>query len=187
MNEHAWLDEYTEAYVSALRGHDVRPQVVAFRDLALKVKAGGGKLLFAGNGASASIASHGAVDFSKQGKVYARDFNEANLLTALANDYGFEQWMVRALDIYANPGDAVVLISSSGRSPNVVNAARFAKERGLSLVTFSGFAADNPLRQLGDINFWIDSRAYNIVECVHMIWLTMVCDLIIGQREYGVS
>jgi len=187
MNENQWLDEYTEAYVSALRGHDVRPQIVAFRDLAVAARGSGNKLLFAGNGASASIASHGAVDFSKQGKIPARDFNEANLLTALANDYGFEQWIVRALEIYAKPGDVVVLISSSGRSANVVHAGRYAKERGLALVTFTGFAEDNPLKQLGDVNFWLDSHAYNLVECVHMIWLTMTVDLVIGQREYGVS
>ena len=187
MNEHTWLSDYTTAYTDALNAHDVRDQIIGFRDLAVAARDSGNKLLFAGNGASASIASHGAVDFSKQGKVFSRDFNEANLLTALANDYGFEQWMVKALEIYAKPGDVVVLISSSGSSPNVVNAARWAKAQGLPVVTFSGFAEDNLLKQLGDVNFWLDSRAYNIVECIHMIWLTMTCDLIIGKREYGVS
>lgn len=187
MSESSWLKEYIDTYQQVLTDFDVTEQILAFRDLAIGARESGNKLLFAGNGASASIASHGAVDFSKQGKVYARDFNEANLLTALANDYGFEHWMVRALEIYAKPGDVVVLISSSGTSANVVNAAQYAKEQGLSLVTFTGFAMDNPLKQLGDVNFWIESRAYNIVECVHMIWLTMTCDLIIGKREYGVS
>jgi len=158
----------------------LKEQVAALRDA-------GGKILLAGNGASASIASHLATDFSKQGKVRAMAFNDANLITALGNDCGYENWMARALEIYADPKDMVILISSSGRSPNVVRAALRAKEMGLAVAAFTGFAADNPLGAAADINFWVDSRSYNIVECTHMIWLTAVVDLLIGTSEYGVS
>lgn len=147
----------------------------------------GGKLLLAGNGASASIASHLATDFSKQGRVRAMAFNDANLITALGNDCGYENWVAKALDLYADPQDAVILISSSGRSPNVVNAARRAREMGLYVTSFTGFAKDNPLGALADLSFWVDSRSYNIVECTHMIWLTAVVDLLIGASEYGVN
>ena len=64
--------------------------------------------------------------------------------------------------------------------------ARHARENGLPVVTLSGFAPDIPLRALGDVNLWVDSKAYNLVECIHRIWLTAVCDLIIGRAEYAV-
>ena len=96
-------------------------------------------------------------------------------------------WVAKAIESYALVGDVVVLISSSGRSKNLVNAAIKAKERGLTVVTFTGFSTDNPLKLNGDINFWLDSKAYNIIECTHMIWVTTVVDMIIGKAEYTVS
>ena len=158
-----------------------------FKARVLSAREAGGKLMLAGNGASASIASHLATDFSKQGKVRAMAFTDANLITALGNDCGYENWIARAVEIYANPQDILVLISSSGKSPNVVKAAREAKARGLYVAAFSGFAEDNPLGAAADINFWVDSRAYNIVECTHMILLAGVVDLLIGASEYSTS
>jgi D-sedoheptulose 7-phosphate isomerase len=160
---------------------------VAFHDLAVAVRNRKRKLLFAGNGASASIASHGAVDFTRQGRVRGVDFNEPNLITAFTNDYGFEAYLAKAVEFYADDGDAVVLISVSGRSPNVVAAAHCAKLRGLSVVSFTGTSADNPLLAASDIRFFVDSRAYNVVECTHMIWLTTVVDMLVTQAEYAVS
>ena len=82
--------------------------------------------------------------------------------------------------------DAVVLTSVSGESPSTVNAAKTAKDLGLQVITFSGKSAENTLKSIGDINFWVDSRAYNIVECIHMIWVTTVIDSIVGKAEYEV-
>ena len=59
-----------------------------------------------------------------------------------------------------------------------------AKELNMSVITFSGFKSDNPLRKLGDINFWVDSKAYNFVENIHQVWLLTIVDLVIGKREY---
>jgi D-sedoheptulose 7-phosphate isomerase len=182
-----WLGDYFERYQRVLFDGDIRRRIVSFRDLCLKVRDRGGKLLLAGNGASASISSHAATDFTKQARVKAMCFNDANLITALANDYGYENWISRAISSYAQPGDVVVLISSSGRSSNVVNAAKTSREMSLEVVTFTGFAADNPLSQNGDLDFWVDSRAYNIIENTHSIWITATIDLIIGKAEYGVS
>ena len=63
----------------------------------------------------------------------------------------------------------------------------FAKKKGLKTITFSGFEIDNPLRQFGEVNFWVNSKSYNIVETTHMLWLVTICDLIIGKKEYSVS
>ncbi|MCP5053999.1 MAG: SIS domain-containing protein, partial [bacterium] len=114
-------------------------------------------------------------------------FNDASLVTAFSNDCGYRWWIKKALQFYMEDGDMVVLISSSGQSPNIVNAAEYAHDAGNPLVTFTGFDKDNPVKSRGDVNFWVDSSAYNIVENTHSIWLMTVCDLIIGKAEYSVK
>jgi D-sedoheptulose 7-phosphate isomerase len=183
----AWFEDYFDRYARALSEGGVSDRLVAFHDLAVATRDAGAKLMLAGNGASASIASHARVDFIKHGRVQAIDFNEPNLITCLSNDFGFENFMAKAVEFYANPSDVLVLISVSGRSPNVIAAARTAKARGLKIVSFTGCAPDNPLRQLSDIDFWLNSRAYNVVECVHMVWLTTVVDMLVGKAEYAVA
>lgn len=182
-----WLNEYHDRYRAALATDGIHDKLVAFHDLASQLRNSGGKLMFTGNGASASIASHGAVDFTKQGRVRAIDFNEPNLITCLANDFGFENYMAKAVELYADPGDVLVLISVSGKSPNAVAAAKYAKSRNLKIVSFTGSAPDNPIRTMSDVDFWLDSRAYNVVECMHMVWLTTVVDMLVGVAEYTVG
>jgi D-sedoheptulose 7-phosphate isomerase len=182
-----WLDDYFARYKDAFATCNVNDTLVAFYDLATATRERGNKLMFAGNGASASIASHGAVDYTKQGRVRAIDFNEPNLITCLANDFGYENFIAKAVEFYADPGDVLVLISVSGRSPNLVAAAKYARNRGLKIVSFTGSAPDNPVRELSDISFWIGSRAYNIVECMHMVWMMTVVDMLVGHAEYAVA
>lgn len=186
MSDDQWLEDYFARFQPAF-DPSVYPSLIAFRDLCKTVRDRGGKLMFAGNGASASIAAHGRVDFSKQGKVRSLDFNEPNLITCFANDFGYDNWMAKALEHFANPQDVVVLISVSGRSPSVVSAAKYARGRSLPVVSFTGSAPDNPLRELSDISFYFESRAYNVVEAVHMMWLTTVVDMLVGKAEYSVT
>lgn len=187
MNDLIWLTKYISTFKESLLNDDVVASIVAMKQILLNASRNGNKLIFAGNGASASIASHCSVDFTKQAKIRAINFNEADLITCYANDYGYEHWVAKAIESYGDKGDIVVLISSSGKSPNIVNAAKRAKELGMEVITFTGFAKDNPLKNIGSLNFWLDSRAYNIIECTHMFWLMTVCDLIIGKAEYAVS
>jgi D-sedoheptulose 7-phosphate isomerase len=147
----------------------------------------GGKLIFCGNGGSAAIASHCSVDFTKAASIRAINFNESDLLTCFANDYGYENVFSAAVDFYADKNDVLILISSSGESPNIINAAKKAKDLTLPLITLSGFQENNALRQLGDINLWADSSGYNIVECVHQIWLLNICDFMIGSHYYSAN
>lgn len=187
MEWNSWLDDYYARYQASIFDPSIRQALQEFHDLAVDIRKNGRKLMFAGNGASASIASHGAVDFTKQAKVRGVDFNEPNLITAYANDFGFENFMARAVEHHGDAGDGLVLISVSGRSPNAVKAAEFARTRGIKVVSFSGANPENPLRAASDIAFWCDSKAYNIVECTHMIWLTTVVDMLMGSAEYSVS
>ena len=141
------------------------------------------KIIIAGNGGSAAMASHVAVDFTKAAGIRAINFNEADLITCFANDYGYEHWVVKALEAYADLGDLVILISSSGKSPNIVKGAEKAKNMGLSVITFSGFLSDNILRKLGDLNLWVDSSEYNIVEMSHHVWLVAIIDYLTHQNK----
>jgi len=144
----------------------------------LSAKRRGGKIIIAGNGGSATIASHIAVDLTNSSKIRATNFNDSGVITCFANDYGYDKWLAKAIEAYADERDVAILISSSGISENIINAAIKAKELGLDVITFSGFDSDNPLRQMGSINFWVDSRVYNVVEMVHSTWLTAIVDRI---------
>lgn len=184
MAEDAFLDPYFAEYRRLLVDDGVKARIRAFADLAIGVRQAGAKMMFAGNGASASIAEHGAVDFTKQGRVRGVTFHDPNLMTCFANDFGYDHWMAKAIEHYADPGDVAVLISTSGRSPSVVHAAHAARKMGLRVVSFTGRDADNPLRAASDLDFWVPSHAYNVVENLHAIWLTATIDLVIGKAEY---
>jgi len=178
-----WLDNFFTDYKEKLVRDEVKEQLLQFRDLVLEARKNGKKMLFAGNGASTTISSHGALDFTSQLAVRCHSFNDPNFITAFANDFGYEKIFERGVKVYGDEGDIVVLVSSSGRSPNVINAAKIAKEKGLKVVTLSGFDSDNPLHQLGDINLWCDSHSYNVVETIHMIWLIAVVDMIVEDEK----
>lgn len=177
---------YFDRYKNLAFNEDIFAHLDDFKAIALTVKENDSKLIFAGNGASAAISAHAAVDFTKQAKVRGVTFNEADLITCYSNDYGYENWMSEAIKSYHKKNDAVVLTSVSGESPSTVNAAKTAKDLGLKVITFSGKSPKNRLKSIGDINFWVDSNAYNIVECIHMIWVTTVIDSIVGKAEYEV-
>ena len=136
-----------------------------------------GKVYVIGNGGSASIASHVSVDFAKVARVPSSTFNNANLITCFANDYGYENWVTEAIKAYTNKNDMFILISSSGTSRNIVNAAKYCKKKSMNLVTLSGFKKNNPLSKLGKINFHIDSNQYNFIEMSHHIILVYLVDV----------
>lgn len=183
MNDTQWLAEYFERYRASIFAPDVFPKLMELKKLLVDVRTNGRKIIMAGNGGSAAIASHCAVDFTKCARVRCVNFNEADLITCFANDYGYEQWLEKALEFYADEGDVVILISSSGKSANMVKAAQYVRKRALKLVTFTGFSSDNPLKALGDLNIWVNSEVYNIVEMTHQIWLLAVCDWIVAVTE----
>jgi len=140
-----------------------------------------------GNGGSAAIADHFAVDMTKNANKRTFSLNTAPLITCLANDFGYELWMQKALGMYANDNDIVFLISSSGNSKNVINACNYANSRNMKTITFTGFNKNNSLKGVGTTNFWVDSSSYNIVENIHQIWILSLVDLIIGKSEYSAS
>jgi D-sedoheptulose 7-phosphate isomerase len=136
------------------------------------------KVILVGNGGSAAIASHVSVDLTKLCKIRAVNFNEADLLTCFSNDYGYENWIQKALSFYADKRDLVICISSSGESKNIINGAMFAKSIGCKVITLTGFNEKNKVKKIGHINLWLDSKSYNLIEMTHHIWLLSIVDFI---------
>jgi len=142
----------------------------------------GNKLIFVGNGGSSAIASHMATDYSKNGDVRSMALNDSSMLTCLGNDLGYDRVFAKQIELYARPDDLVIAISSSGRSANILNAVKAARAAKCAVITFSGFTADNPLRSLGDINFYIDADRYGFVEIGHLTICHAILDFICGLR-----
>lgn len=142
-----------------------------------------GKIIICGNGGSAATASHFAVDLSLNAKIRAVNFNEADLITCFANDFGYENWLKKALELYANSEDLLILISCSGNSKNLVNGIKKAKELGLKTVTLTGCKKNNILNnQKNNLNIWINSNKYNVIEIIHHSILLNVIDGIVSRK-----
>ena len=136
------------------------------------------KVILVGNGGSAAMASHVSVDLTKMCRIRTLNFNEADLLTCFSNDYGYENWVQKALSFYADKGDVLICISSSGNSKNIINGAKFAKKIGCKVITLTGFEKKNKVRKIGNVNLWLNSDNYNIVEMTHHTWLLSIVDYI---------
>lgn len=139
------------------------------------------KIIFIGNGGSAAIASHMAVDFSKNGGIKAICFNEPIQLTCFSNDLGYENAFSYSVEMLGDEGDILIAISSSGSSQNILNAVCKAREKKCIVITFSGFNSNNPLRKEGDINLFVDNSCYGIVESVHAVLCHYILDMIIEK------
>lgn len=143
----------------------------------------GNKLIFIGNGGSAAISSHQAVDYWKNGGLEAIAFNDSSLLTCISNDYGYERVFAEPIQRFARPGDTLLAISSSGRSPNILQGVEKAREVGCRIITFSGFDASNLLRSLGEINFFVPSYSYGIVEITHLTLIHAMLESYIASKD----
>lgn len=157
--------------------------VSAITDLILRRFRKGSKVMFIGNGGSASIASHISTDFLKNAKIPAIAFNDSSLITCLSNDLGYEYVFEKPIEMLAKKADILFSISSSGKSKNILNATKKAKARGCFVVTFSGFSKDNPLRKLGDINFYVPSASYGFVEIIHLAICHCIVEDVMGKNK----
>ena len=143
-----------------------------------------GKVIIFGNGGSAATASHVAVDLTKNAGVKSLTFNEYDLITCYSNDYGYENWMKKSIEFYCNKEDMVIFLSCSGNSPNVVNACKYAIKRNIKTVALTGIGSNNKLNKLkNNLNIWIDSKNYNMVEIIHHMILLSIVDKIIDNKK----
>ena len=159
--------------------------LIKVKETLIKANSLGKKTMIFGNGGSSAIASHFSVDLTKNAKVRCSNYNENDLITCFSNDFGYDKWVEKAIEFYGDEGDALILISASGNSPNMINGAKFAKRKKIrKIITFTGNSENNNLKKIGDINFWVNSKSYNHIENVHQILLLSLVDLILGKTEY---
>jgi len=187
INPKEFLTSYLNDFSDLVKPDKVTvDQLEKVANLLVDVRKQNKKALIFGNGGSAAISSHFSVDLTKNAGIRCVNCNESDLITCFANDYGYERWVEKAVDFYGDEGDLLIVISSSGSSKNMQNGVKAARNGNFNaVVTFTGFADENPLRQLGDINLWVDSKAYNFIENIHQVWLLAIVDSIIGSREYS--
>ena len=181
----SFLQDYLIDFSNLIKPNkDIVRKLIQTRNIFLNTSKKRGKILIFGNGGSSAIASHVSVDLTKNARIRTVNFNEADLITCFSNDYGYDRWVEKSVDFYADKNDTLVLISSSGKSKNMLNACKAAKRKKIKVISFTGHTKNNPLSKITDLSLWINSKAYNFVENTHQIWLLTVCDLIIGKREY---
>ena len=143
----------------------------------------GNKLMFIGNGASAAISSHMSTDFWKTCGVRAIAFNDSSLLTCLGNDFGYEYIFEKSIEMFADPGDILIAISSSGKSENILRGVNSAKSKECSVITLSGFKDDNPLSSTGDFNFYVPAQEYGPVEVIHHSICHCILNAISNEKD----
>lgn len=143
----------------------------------------GRKIFWIGNGGSAAIAEHSSLDYFRTGNIKTQAFNDAPLVTCLGNDFGYPSVFQKPIEVYAEPDDMLVAISSSGKSVNILNGVTAAKQKGSFVITFSGFAPDNPLRNMGDINFYVPASHYGYVELIHGVLCHSFLDLYMANKN----
>lgn len=154
-----------------------------FKEVAVDTSERGNRIVFIGNGGSAGVASHMATDYLKNGGLRALTHSDSALLTCLSNDLGYENVFSKSLEILNDVDDLLIVISSSGESKNVLNAAELAKKKNMKVVSLSGFEQSNSLRKLGDLNFYVPSSAYGFVEITHLTICHCVLDLYLSQKN----
>ena len=147
------------------------------RNKLISLKHNKNRIFFFGNGASAAFANHMALDFSKNGKILSRSLSDSAMLTALANDYSYENAMLEYLKIEGvTKDDFIITISSSGNSPNIVSVLNYCKENNIKSLALSGLKNDNKSITLANYSIYVPMKTYGMVECIHQIYLHLILD-----------
>ena len=92
------------------------------------------------------------------------------MLTCLSNDYGYENWVKEVIKVHCAKGDILISISSSGESLNIINGSKKQK-KNIFCISLTGFKKNNHVSKISDINLWVDSENYNVVETLHLVAL----------------
>jgi D-sedoheptulose 7-phosphate isomerase len=147
------------------------------KGILIKLRENKNKIYFFGNGASAAFANHMALDFSKNGKILSRSLSDSAVLTALSNDYSYENAMLEFLKIEGvTKDDLVITISSSGNSPNIISVLNYCKENNINSFALSGLKKENKSITLADYSIYVPMKTYGMVECIHQIFLHLILD-----------
>ncbi len=182
MTHKSWLEGLFETISNASsrmqdKNCDLETALSALESMLLDLRTHDAALWWVGNGGSAAICSHLSQDVLNKLNIRSQTLNDPALQTCMANDYGFEEVFSRPLSLLARPGDMLIAISSSGNSQNIINAAKFAGENGMTLATLSAFEGDNPLWSLkANLSFHLSTSLYGHAELGHEALLHSVLE-----------
>tara|TARA_B110000977_G_scaffold130012_1_gene165846 strand:- start:52 stop:615 length:564 start_codon:yes stop_codon:yes gene_type:complete len=178
-----FLKNYFNIFKSNIANEDIIKDLISLKSSIVKNKKN--NLVIFGNGGSAAIASHFAIDMTKNAKIKTMTFNDSSLITCLSNDYGYENWISKTVEFYLTKNDILILVSCSGESKNLINAIKMARKKKIrKIVTFTGCKKNNTLSRMADLSFWVNLNSYNIIENIHQFYLLSLVDMIIGKSEY---
>jgi phosphoheptose isomerase len=179
---------YYEKFAEQLLSFD-KGTLPGILNVMMDVAERGGTLWVAGNGGSAAISDHTVCDVSKgthaESHPPIRSASLASngpMLTAIGNDIAYDQVFRKQLEYYLQPGDAVLLVSSSGNSPNVVEACRYAKQVGVPTIAFVGFKGGE-LKSLADHVVHIEIENYGIAEDTHQSLIHVLTQYLAAARK----
>lgn len=178
-----YFEDYQKALQEALQSVNTENLQRAYTAIT-EVLEKGRHIYVAGNGGSAAIADHLCCDFTKgtrhrNGRTLKTTSFVANsaLMTALANDYGYEDTFSTQTEMFCNSGDILLLISSSGNSKNIINALESAKAKKVITIGFSGFSGGG-LKSGADISLHVNFENYGIVEDCHQILMHAIAQYV---------
>ncbi len=175
------LREHVEV-IEALMAHNSE-QIEKCADILAETISGGGKILLCGNGGSAADAQHIAAEFvgrfekERRGLAAIALTTDTSALTAIANDYGFEKVYVRQIEALAREGDALVALSTSGNSPNVLAAVMAARKLGCKTIALTG-ANGKKLSSLCDSAILVPSSRTSRIQEGHNLIGHVLCEMV---------
>lgn len=186
-NKFADAGSYADAYfarVSEAAASVDRSRLQEAAVILTRAHGEGGVVYSCGNGGSAAIANHLVCDHCKlvrtdtdlTPRIYSLS-STTEILTAVANDLSYDEVFAYQLSALAKPGDALITISSSGDSENIVRAARWAIDNGLPLISMTGFAGGRSAK-MADVNLHVDAHNYGVIEDVHQALMHILAQYI---------
>ena len=187
-----FVTQYYNQFVEALATFDREPlkDILKVMDRLLET---GGSLWVAGNGGSAAIANHTVCDMTKGTHVEQLPVLKSHslacnipMMTALSNDISYDDVFSRQLEYYLKPEDAVLLVSSSGNSTNVVKACEFANAQGNPTIAFVGFRGGR-LKDIAAHHVWIPVENYGIVEDIHQSLMHVLSQYVRSRADNASS
>jgi D-sedoheptulose 7-phosphate isomerase len=190
MSFETFVDDYYLKFTEVIRKFD-KSAMSQVLEVFTRVSNAGGTVWTAGNGGSAAISDHTVCDVTKgthsDGMPPFRSVSLASngpMLTALANDISYDEVFSKQLEFYLKPEDAVLLVSSSGNSPNVVKACEYANSRGVPTIAFTGFSGGK-LKEIAQVSVWIPVDNYGMTEDLHQSLIHVITQYISKSRETG--
>lgn len=179
-----YFDGFNKTLAVCLESEQCRKDLLNAVRMLEQTKPEGKKIILVGNGGSAAIAEHMAIDLTKNAGLRAITISGSPQMTTFANDYGYDNIYSKGIEAYADEGDVLIAISSGGTSKNIINAVNAARKINCKVITFTGFEKDNPLAKMGDINIHVATSAYGYVEIIHNLLIHYINDQIIGKAVY---